>query len=84
MKPSVRNIVLRKYILLALAALLYILSFPFNKIYTNRSSVSREVRLAEKYLHRQQNDFTDFVKDTALLGRLLNNEETLDELSDFD
>lgn len=73
-----------KYSLLALAVLLYILSFLFNKIYTNRSSVTREVRLAEKYLHRQQNDFNDFVKDTALLGRLLSNEETLKELSHFD
>ncbi|HWR33620.1 MAG TPA: HAMP domain-containing sensor histidine kinase, partial [Chitinophagaceae bacterium] len=56
-------------------------SFVFNKFYSNDSSVSREVRLAEKYLHKKQTDFENFLKDTALLGRLLQNAETLNEFS---
>ncbi len=81
MKPLSRNILLSKYSLLVLAALLFILSFVFNKLYINRSSVAQEVRVAEKYLHRQQNDFDEFLKDTAFINRLLGNNESLKEFS---
>lgn len=84
MKPSLKNILWSKYSLLGLAILLFVLSFVFNKLYSNRSSVTREVRLAEKYLHKRQNDFNHFVKDTGLINRLLANSESTDEFSRFD
>ncbi len=74
---------LSKYSLLALASIFFILSFVFNKLYTNRTSVAREVRVAEKYLHRQQKDFNEFLKDTALVNRLFGNNESLKEFSDL-
>ena len=72
---------LRKYSLLVPAALLFVLSIVFNKLYINRSSVAREVRVAERYLHRQQNDFGVFLNDTALLNRLLAGNESLNDFS---
>ena len=81
MKPIPGNILLRKYSLLILAALLFILSFIFNKLYINRSSVAQEVSVAERYLHRQQNDFDEFLKDTAGLNRFLAGNESLHEFS---
>lgn len=64
-----------------MAALLFILSFVFNKFNKNRSSVSREIKLAEKYLHKKQVDFENLLQDTALLDRLLGNAESLSEFS---
>ena len=81
MNPFSGNILLRKYSLLVLAAIIFVLSVVFNKINSNRSSVVQEVKVAEKYLHRQQNDFNKFLKDTALINRLLGNNETLNEFS---
>ncbi len=83
MKPRSKNILLSKYIILVLASILFTLSFVFNKLYTNRSSVAQEVRVAEKYLHRQQKDFNEFLEDTALVNRLLNNTETLKEFGNL-
>ena len=77
MKPPLKKILSSKYSLLLLASVLFILSFVFNKLYSDRSSVTREVRVAEKYIHRQQNDFNEFLKDTALINRLLVNQESL-------
>lgn len=74
---------LSKYSLLVLASILFILSFVFNKLYGNRSSVAKEVRVAEKYLQRQQKDFNEFLKDTALVNRLLGNNESLKEFSNL-
>jgi len=80
-KPLLRNIFLRKYVLLVLAIILFILSLVFSKLYTNRSSVSREVKLAERYIQRHQDDFDQFVRDTSLIRRLLKQNESLHELS---
>ncbi|MEO7922960.1 MAG: ATP-binding protein, partial [Chitinophagaceae bacterium] len=63
------------------AALLFILSFVFNKLYSNNSSVTREVKLAEKYINRQNEDFNSFCKDTILINRLLAQAETLNEFN---
>lgn len=81
MKPPLKNILLSKYSLLALAIIFYLLSLVFNKLYTNRSSVAREVKVAERYLHRQQNDFDGFLKDTALVNRLLTDRASLNEFT---
>ncbi len=69
-----------KYSLLFLAVILFILAFVFNKLYSNRSSVAQEVRIAESYIHKKQNDFNDFLKDTSLVNRLVANKESLKEL----
>ena len=81
MKPGYKNIFFSKYTLLALSVTFFTFSFFFNKIYSNRSSVTREVRLAEKYLNHHQDDFTAFIKDTSLINRLLGSKETLNEFS---
>lgn len=64
------------YGLLILAAILFLLSFGFNKIYSENTSVSREVRLLEKYLHRQERDFAVFLQDTAMIRKLYENKES--------
>ncbi len=81
MKPLLRNIFLRKYVLLFLAIVLFILSLVFSKLYTNRSSVSREVKLAESYIQRFRDDFSQFNQDTSLIRHLLKRDESLNEFS---
>jgi len=76
-----KNILLNKFSLLWLSALFFILALVLNKLNSNRSSVIQEVRVAEKYLHQTQKDFDKFLKDSALIKRLLYNNESLDEFS---
>ncbi|MBI3137614.1 MAG: GHKL domain-containing protein [Sphingobacteriales bacterium] len=80
MKPASVNTFWGKYIFLALAVLLMALSFFFNTLYSNRTSVVREAGLAEDYIREQQNDFTSFLKDTALVRRLSARTESYGEL----
>ncbi len=61
--------------------MLFTLSFVFNKLYSNRSSVGQEVKLVEKYINDQHTDFNSFCKDTSLINRLLAKAETLTEFS---
>ena len=77
MKPLFKNIFLHKYIFLVLAIVLFALSFIFNKLYTNRSSVAQEVRTAQTYINQQQLNFDQFLKDTSLINQLLDRTETL-------
>lgn len=79
MKPLLKNISGLKYSFLILAVSLFSLSFVFNKLYSDRSAVLREARLAGQYLEDQQNDFNNFLKDTALINKLVSNTETLDQ-----
>ncbi len=81
MKRFLQNILLRKYSLLALAIVLFILSFVFNKLYTNRSSVAKEGRLAEKYITGRQQDFSSFLQDTLLIRKLVEKKESLQEFN---
>lgn len=83
MKPSLRNIQSGKYFVLLLAAVLFVLSFVFNKLYTSRSTVANEAGKLEKYLARQHNDFYKLLGDTAKITRLLQREETNDELDEL-
>ena len=64
-----------------MAALLFTLSFVFNKLYSNRSSIVQEVKLAEKYIKNQQNDFAFFCKDSSTINRLLGFRESLSEFN---
>lgn len=81
MKPLTKNTWLRQYGLLILAALFFSSSFFFNRIYSGRSSVVREVKLAEQYINEKITDFYSQLEDTARIHRLVNNAETLDEFS---
>lgn len=76
MKPLLKNNLIWKFSLLLASAFLFVLSFVFNTLYTNRSSVAQEVKYAESYLHALQKDFNQFMKDTSLVGRLAANKET--------
>lgn len=69
----------REYGLLLLSVILFTLSLVFNTIYSNTTSVRKETRLLEKYLHRQQNDFSDFLTNTSLLRKLVDKKESLSE-----
>jgi two-component system, NtrC family, nitrogen regulation sensor histidine kinase NtrY len=79
-KRIIKNSLLWKFSLLLAAAFLFVLSFVFNKLYTNRSSVTEEVRQAEEYIHHQEKDFNKFTSDTSLIRRLVDNVESVNEL----
>ncbi len=81
MKPSFPNISIAKYSLLTAASFLFILSYVFNTLYSNRSSVRREVRMAERYINNRQKDFTALLNDTALVRRLFEKKESLNEFN---
>ena len=74
------NIIKSKYSLLVLVGLLFGFSFIFNKLYTHRSSITRETRLLEKYLAQQEYDFHSFLADTAFVRRLIERKESAREL----
>jgi len=78
-KPLLRNIYSGKYIILIAAILLFALSFIFNTLYSNRSSVTQEMNKLGRHLARQQKDFEDMLADTALISRLLTRQETKEE-----
>ena len=81
MKPLFRNIFLRKYVLLLLAVILFIFSLFFNTLYTNKSSISHEVKLAERYINAHQQDFLHFIRDTSTIRKLLKRTESLEEFT---
>ncbi len=81
MKPLLRNSLLWKFCLLLGAIILFVLSFIFNTLYTNRSSVAEEVKHAENYIHQKQRNFDDFLADTSLIKRLVDKTETISELN---
>lgn len=72
---------LAHYGLLLLAAVLFIFSIGFNKIYSENTSISREVRLLENYLHQQEKDFSEFLQDTSLIRRLYENRESIEDFN---
>ena len=83
MKQLLRNIFLSKYGLLILTVVLFSLSFAFNKLYTNSRSFVQEVRVAEKYIQHQQQDFNSFLDDTLLVKKLINNNVSKNEFDYF-
>ncbi len=83
MKPLLKNIRSRKFILLGGSILLFTLSFLFNTLYTTSSSLALEVNLAEKYIHRHQEDFDKFLVDTSQVRRLLKRTESLAEFNEI-
>lgn len=79
MKPLLKNTWLRQYGLLILVVLFFASSFLFSRLYSGRTSVVREVKLAERYINKKLDDFQELTSDTALVNRLVSNEETLKE-----
>jgi len=82
-KPLIKNNLIWKFSLLLASAFLFVLSFVFNKLYTNRSSVTEEVKQAEAYLHREEKDFNKFYFDTAGIRRFTEHNESIGEMQDF-
>ncbi|HOZ69800.1 MAG TPA: HAMP domain-containing sensor histidine kinase [Chitinophagaceae bacterium] len=83
MKTASNKIKWGNYIFLALAVLLFAVSFFFNTLYSSRTSVTREAAIAEKFIQKQQQDFTDFLNNAALVERLAHKKETYPELEKF-
>ncbi len=80
MKLFAENKVVTGIVLLAIALILFLISFFINFYYNDRSVVIDEVKQAEKYLHKQQNDFRLFLADTFFIRQLLEDKETAKEL----
>lgn len=76
MKPLLRNSFLWKLVLLLAAVVLFALSYIFNTIYTDKSSVIIEKNKAERYIHSQQRNFDEFLQDTSLVIKLIKNSES--------
>ncbi|HLG40556.1 MAG TPA: hypothetical protein VI461_12850, partial [Chitinophagaceae bacterium] len=81
-KPLLRNSFLWKLALLLAAVILFALSYIFNKIYTDSTSVETERQRAEEYVTGIEEDFSQFLKDTSLLVRLIDNTESEQEFED--
>ncbi|MCX6318132.1 MAG: HAMP domain-containing sensor histidine kinase [Bacteroidetes bacterium] len=79
MKPLLKNKFIRHYGWLILAVLFFASSFIFSRLYSGKSSINREVRLAEQYINERLEDFYTQIKDTARLNRLMANTEELPE-----
>ncbi|MDP9230373.1 MAG: hypothetical protein M3O67_06855, partial [Bacteroidota bacterium] len=79
MKQSFRHILLRNRSLLILAGLLFLLSFLFSTYFSSKSTISKDRKQLENYLHHQQQDFNAFLKDTVLLRKLVKKNESLEE-----
>lgn len=81
MNQRLRHILPGKYGLLLLSLVAITLSVIFNKIYTTRSSVTREQRLLQQYVERNETAFLHLLDDTALLNRLILKKESLEEFN---
>jgi two-component system, NtrC family, nitrogen regulation sensor histidine kinase NtrY len=81
--PSVRKILVSKYLLLAIALVLLTFSYIFNTVYSNKTSVYQEVRTAERYIAHNQEDFQKFIKDTDFILRLVKKQVGPEEFGRF-
>ncbi len=77
MNKRLQHILPGKYWLLLLSVVALTLSFVFNKIYTTRSSVTREQRLLQQNLKKNEESYLKLLKDTAELRQLLLQKESL-------
>ncbi len=76
MKNFLRDTVYRNAYYLIGAAWLFTLSFIFSNYWSYTSSPQGVKKNLEQYLHTQEKDFSDFLKDSALISRLVNVNET--------
>ncbi len=79
MTLTARHIFFSRKSFLLLAAILFVISFVFTERYSARSSVAKEARVLEEYLHGEQQSFHHFLEDTSLLRKLINKTESVDE-----
>ncbi len=83
MKPPLRHIFFSRKALLGVAIFLFVFSLIFDTLYYNRTSVTQEVRAAEKYLHHHEKDFSAFTADTTLIKKILYNTNFPEEFKGF-
>ncbi|HJS53130.1 MAG TPA: ATP-binding protein [Chitinophagaceae bacterium] len=65
------------------AVLLYLMSFLFIQSFSPTRSFNLEIKKLENYIHAEQEEFNKLSSDTALIRRLANKAESLDELKDL-
>jgi signal transduction histidine kinase len=65
------------------AAWLFTLSFIFSNYWSYTSSPQGVKKTLQQNLNRQEKDFEDFIKDSALIGRLVNTHESQDEVEEL-
>ncbi len=80
MNRFLKDTVYRYAWLLIGAAWLFTLSFIFSNYWSYTSSPQGVTKNLENYLHGQEQDLYSFLKDTGLIRRLINNQETEQEL----
>ena len=79
MKKNLQHILFSRYGLLVLAVLAFVLSFVFNSYYTRFSSVNVEKKALTSYIQKLEADFNRLTKDTFLLRKIIQRQESLDE-----
>ncbi|HEX2534964.1 MAG TPA: HAMP domain-containing sensor histidine kinase [Chitinophagaceae bacterium] len=77
MKPPFAHNRLSKSVLLITAAVLLGLSFLTAYYFRVNPSIGFEERKLEQYIHRQQEHYSKLVSDTALLRKLVQNQESM-------
>jgi nitrogen fixation/metabolism regulation signal transduction histidine kinase len=66
--------------LLLTAFLFFSLSFIFNRMYTGKTSLRREAGLLQDYIHTYERKFENFLSDTQLVKKILDDKVTKHEL----
>jgi len=84
LKYKPRDILLSRWTLLAVAVMLFLISFIFNSYYTRVSSLAVEKHSITNYIREQENDFNKFTRDTSLLRKLILNNESLEEFKELE
>jgi len=83
LKKRFHHIFLSRYGLLAMAVVVYLLSYLFNTPVAKDTSVGHERKQLSSYIQKHENDFLRLVQDTGLLRRLIQEEESLEEVKEL-
>jgi len=65
------------------AAWLFTLSFIFSNYWSYTSSPQGVKKTLQQNLNKQEKDFEDFIKDSSLIARLVNTQESVNEVEDL-
>jgi hypothetical protein len=77
--PSRHNLSFPRLYLLIAAFVLLVLSYLSSLYFRTQPSVFVEQKSLSKYIHQQQRDFNELVKDSLLMRKLVQQNETLAE-----
>ncbi len=83
MKQFLKDTIYKNAYFLIGAAWLFTLSFIFSNYWSYTSSPQGVKKTLENYLHQHENSFEGFLKDTALIGRLISTQESEEELAEI-